>query len=157
PKVPPTNGNWLGRNTEILPGHEKAEPVPSQHPNTPRWTLSCHPPLTFQGLRRQPRPSARSPLDPQADGSIQRIAVAKILKAGVGGNLGIDGVLVVVPVVGASDTDAAPQPLRTVLETDAGNVNRGRVEEIVIEIGNSIDMAAPRLAGVILPACLLVG
>src|SRR5262245_24349438 len=66
------------------------------------------------------QPSAFTTL-PEPRGAVEGIAVAEALKAGIGRDPAIERILVVVPVVAAADTRAAPELFRPVFEL--GTVN----------------------------------
>lgn len=97
------------------------------------------------------------PFDTKPDCSADGVAVGEVFQTGVERGFAIDGVFVVVPVVAAADADAAPQSLWPGLELGAGNVDLACVEELVIEIGDAVEVAAPRLALVVLPGQVAVG
>lgn len=85
------------------------------------------------------------------------MAVAEILQTRAREQLAVDGIAVVGPAQRAADPEAAPKLLRLAGHPGAGDVDIGAVEEVVVEVGDAVDMRAARLARLVLPLALIVG
>jgi hypothetical protein len=85
------------------------------------------------------------------------MAVAEILQARAGKQLAMDGIAVVGPAQRSADAQPGPQLLRLAGQLGAGDIDIGAVEEVVVEIGDAVDMRAARLARAVLPLALIVG
>ena len=93
----------------------------------------------------------------EADRAAEGMAVAEILQTRAREQLAVDGIAVVGPAQRAADPEAAPKLLRLACQLGAGDIDIGAVEEVVVEIGDAVDMRAARLARAVLPLALIVG
>ena len=60
------------------------------------------------------------------------------------------------PVIGPAEPNAAPQLLRLMHQFGTRHIDRGAVKELVIEVGDPVEVRAAGLAFCILPALLMI-
>gem|GEM_PF-2608503 len=84
----------------------------------------------------------RLPVDAEADIAFQRVAIPEIVQAGVDQPFAEDGIAFTVETIGAADAQPTPQTVLTTCQTDTCQIGAGSVAELVIEIGDAIEIGA---------------
>src|SRR3954471_2132151 len=131
--------------------------MPVSAASTPASKGDMHWSSTFtSAYRHRGGSTQRLPVDAEAGGSLEGVAVAEIGHAGHDRSFAVDRVFVVGPIVAAAEPDLAPQPVVLVEEVDARDRHHRAVQELIVQVADAVEMAAAQPAVLIVPACLAV-
>jgi hypothetical protein len=98
-----------------------------------------------------------SELHPEPRSAIETVAVGEFGQAGVDGNLAVERIFVVIPVIAAAGADTAPGAVIRRGEVHTRHIGLVAIEELIIKVGDAIEIGTGQLAGTILPGVLVIG
>src|SRR5690606_37891604 len=111
---------------------------------------------SYEEIAESPSFCCPLPLHAELNITFQRIAVGEVVKAGVDQAFTVNGILVVIPVVRSAQADAAPGPVIAISKAYVCDLDLRTLKELVVEVGDAIDMSPVQHAVSILPRAFMI-